>query len=482
VACLKWAADHVLRRRGGAVAALSVTIVVGLSLYFACLYQDDFRVYLAGAHNLAGGTLYSRQTRGEFFTYPPFAALVFVSLEKIPSPIAAQIVWALLNDAALAALIACSIRAVRPDLPAGPRWLWASGLAGPAFFLDPVLLSIRHGQVNVLLAALTVWDLAGSRRIGPATVPRGVGTGVAAAIKLTPLIFLPYLVLTRRSGAAWRCAGVFALCEGIAFAVSPGPSAAYWTRYMFDYTRVGGYLRLGGLLATTNQNLMGALARFNHAPVPAGMLWAMAGLLGAAGLLLAALGHSRCSAFPGVIVCATTGLVISPVTWTHQMVWVLPAIVWLAAAPQRPRWGRAMAAATAVLFWAAPVWWVPNGNLRPLHENSWQLLAGNSFFAWMILFLGAIAASALWRTPIAAKTAEKPRPAGADSYRSMAGLRSVEVVGGRGAGPGQDGRGQRPGHHPYRERHQRQPGRARRREPAGAVVQQDVAAREDSQP
>ena len=98
------------------------------------------------------------------------------------------------------------------------------------------------------------------------------------------------------------------------------------------------------------------------------------------------------------------------------MVWVLPAIIWLAAAPQRPRWGRAMAAATAVLFWAAPIWWVPNGNLRPLHENSWQLLAGNSFFAWMILFLAAIAASALWRTPTADKTAEKPRPAGADSH------------------------------------------------------------------
>jgi alpha-1,2-mannosyltransferase len=428
VACLKWAPGHVLPRRGGVVAAaLSVIIVAGLSLYFACLYQDDFRVYLAGAHDLAGGTLYWRQTRGEFFTYPPFAALVFVALAKIPGPVAAQVVWALLNDVALAALIAWSIRAVRPDLRAGPRWLWALGLAGPAFFLDPVLLSIRHGQVNVLLAALVVWDLASSRRIGPVTLPRGVGTGVAAAIKLTPLIFIPYLVLTRRSGAAWRCAGVFALCEAIAFAVAPGSSAAYWTRYVFDYTRVGGYLRLGGLLATTNQNLMGTLARFNHAPVPAGMLWAVAGLLGAAGLLLAARVHSRDSAFAGVIVCAMTGLLISPVTWTHQMVWVVPAIIWLAAAPRRPRWGRAMAVATTVLFWAAPIWWVPNGNFRPLHENGWQLLAGNSFFAWMILFLAATAASALSRPPTANRTEEKQRAAGADSSLVIAGRRGDVV-------------------------------------------------------
>jgi hypothetical protein len=74
-----------------------------------------------------------------------------------------------------------------------------------------------------------------------------------------------------------------------------------------------------------------------------------------------------------------------------------------------------MAAVTAVLFWAAPVWWVPNGNLRPLHENGWELLAANSFFAWMILFLGAVAA-ALWRPPSAATTAAEPRPAEAGSY------------------------------------------------------------------
>jgi len=110
------------------------------------------------------------------------------------------------------------------------------------------------------------------------------------------------------------------------------------------------------------------LARFNHATVPAGALWAISVLIGAAGLLLAALAHYRCSALLGVVVCATTGLIISPVTWTHHMVWILPAIAWPTAAPERPRWRRAMAAVTAVLFWAAPIWWVPNGNLSPLHE------------------------------------------------------------------------------------------------------------------
>lgn len=381
-------------------AGLSIALVAGLSLYFACLYQDDFRVYLAGAHDLFFGTLYSESTRGEFFTYPPAAALVFEPLARIPSPIAAQIVWSLLNDAALVALLGISIRAVRPDLTTRSRWLWAPALAAPAFFLEPVLLSVRNGQVNVLLGVLVLWDLVGSRRIGPLTLPLGVGTGVAAAVKLTPLIFLPYLLLTKRSRAGWRCAATFVVCEAVAFAAAPSSSAAYWTRYAVDYRRVGGYLKLDGLLATTNQSLMGTLARFNHGVVSSDVLWPAAVVIGVAGLSLAAFVHVRGSVFLGVVVCATTGLIVSPVTWTHHMVWVLPAILWLAAAPERPRWGRAVAAATAVVFWVSPVWWVPDVNLRQLHEEGWSLIAGNSFFIWMVLILIAIAAWAIWHGAI----------------------------------------------------------------------------------
>jgi hypothetical protein len=40
-------------------------------------------------------------------------------------------------------------------------------------------------------------------------------------------------------------------------------------------------------------------------------------------------------------------------------VWVVPVIVWLAAGVDRPRRGPLLAGATAVLFIAAPIWWVP---------------------------------------------------------------------------------------------------------------------------
>ena len=390
-------------------AALSVALVTALCLWFACSYQDDFHVYLAGAHGLFSGTLYSHSTRGEFFTYPPFAALLVVPLERLPSTIAAQVLWALLNEAALLGLLTLSIGAVGTDLPKRSRRLWALGLSAPAFFLDPVLLAIRHGQVNVLITFLVVWDLVGARRLGRKTVPLGVATGLAAAIKLTPLIFVPYLMLTRRSKAGWRCIGTFVTAEAITFAISPGASKAYWTHDLFDYKRVGGYLGLQGLFAPTNQSLLGALARINHGAVSSGLLWTVAGVLGILGVVLASYVHRHWSSFPGVALCSATGLLISPVTWTHQMVWVIPVVVWQGISPDRPGWGRPAAAFTTLLFWIAPIWWVANEGKGPLHERGWQLIAGNSFFLWMVLLLVASAASVFRGTRLVTRVVARVR-------------------------------------------------------------------------
>ena len=62
------------------------------------------------------------------------------------------------------------------------------------------------------------------------------------------------------------------------------------------------------------------------------------------------------------------------------MVWVIPAILWLGLAEDRPRLGVPLAIGTAVLFWIAPIWWVPYVGTSDLHLNAWQLVAGNSFF------------------------------------------------------------------------------------------------------
>jgi alpha-1,2-mannosyltransferase len=318
---------------------------------------------------------------------------MFVPLGMLPGAVPAQIVWALLNEAALLALLVITLKAVRPDLPARSRRLRALALTAPALLLDPVLLAVRHGQVDIVIALLVAWDLASARKLGKSTVPLGAATGLAAAIKLTPLIFIPYLVLTRRSRAACWCAGTFAAAEAAAFAVAPGVSWAYWTGYVFDYQRIGGSSGLLGLLGTTSQSILAALARLSHAPVPSGPLWAVTGAVAGLGVVLAVRVHARWSPFLGIMLCAITGLLISPVTWTHHMIWVLPAALWLGTSADRPRWGRPAAAFTVVLFWSMPVWWVPDTGAAALRENGWQLVAGNAFFLWMCLLLAACALS-----------------------------------------------------------------------------------------
>jgi hypothetical protein len=128
-------------------------------------------------------------------------------------------------------------------------------------------------------------------------------------------------------------------------------------------------------------------------------------VIGVGGLALAAWAHRRSSVVLGLLVCATTGLIISPITWVHHIVWVVPVIIWLAAGADRPRHGPLLAGCTAVLFIAAPIWWVPTSwkvtNHAPeLHQNFWQLLVGNSFLFAMLAFLVGVACMLVRRSGV----------------------------------------------------------------------------------
>ena len=84
--------------------------------------------------------------------------------------------------------------------------------AAAVFWTEPVLRTIYLGQVNLVLMALIIWDLCQPdlRRSGASRWWKGAGVGVAAGIKLVPLIFIPYLLLTRRFRAAAVACAVFA--------------------------------------------------------------------------------------------------------------------------------------------------------------------------------------------------------------------------------------------------------------------------------
>ena len=383
-----------MRRPGSAVrrlsrwgpALVSFALAVAYGLYIALrTYEVDLGVYLRlGGRYVFTSHLYSFVLPNTSlpFTYPPFAALLFAPWQRTFTSVGlVQAVWTMGNLAALIGVLVLSLRLVKPSLDRVATWRLALALSLPAALLNPVLITIGFGQVNLFVTFLVMWDLLSERRIGKRQMPLGVATGLAAAVKLTPLLFVPYLVMTRRWRGALTCVLTFGACELVSFAVSPASSRAYWTKAIFQPGRAG------DLTIVDNQNLWGVLDRFTHGLLPDAVMLPLLLLTAASGLWLAALAHRRSSPFLGVLICAVTCLIVSPISWVHHMVWVVPAILWLALAPDRPRWGRPLAAATAVLFWSAPVWWVPYKDTSDLHLNPLQLLAGNSFFFAMLLFL-----------------------------------------------------------------------------------------------
>ncbi len=275
-------------------------------------------------------------------------------------------------------------------------------LIGPATFLEPVWLTFYFGQINLVLCALVLVDLTATVRVAGRRLPRGVLVGLAAALKLIPLVFVPYLFVTRQARAAWTSLAAFVGITLVAAAVDPSETWAYFTHYATDAQRVG------GVFFISNQSLRGSVDRLDHRVVSVGLVTVASGVLLVAGIALARWAHRASSPFLGILVCATTGMLVSPITWEHHLVWAVPILLWLACAADRPAGGPVWAAAAAgVLVWA-PVLHVPSGGDHELHEHGWQLLAGNSFFGLMVAFLLGV-------TVLLAVRARRSAPTGAVS-------------------------------------------------------------------
>ena len=375
------------RRLLWAVGYLSVAVVLGRAVHTAVtVHQLDLDVYLMGASHLFGGHLYTVQLPGSGlpFTYPPVAALAFVPLTVLGRT-SAQVVWAVVSVAALMGFIAVSLRAVRPGWPGSDVARWSLVLSYPAMALDPVGLTFSFGQVNLVLALLVLADLTGTWSIAGRTLPRGVLTGLAAAVKLTPAIFVPYLFLTRqvRAGVATLVTLVVA---GLAMVVVvPSESWSFWTRYLFDAHRVG------GVVFVSNQSLRSTLVRFTRDHASEHLVVAVVAAVAVAGLAVATWAARSSSPLLGVLVCAVTGLLVSPITWAHHLVWAVPVLLWLALAEDRPAGGRVWAAAGAAWLWWGAIWRVPHGSGRELHDSAAQLLLADSYTLAMLLFVGGVA-------------------------------------------------------------------------------------------
>jgi alpha-1,2-mannosyltransferase len=193
--------------------------------------------------------------------------------------------------------------------------------------------------------------------------------------------------LTRQFRAGAAAVGTFLLCSLAAVTITPHSSRLYWSTEIFDPGRAG------NLLLMSDQNLHSALQRMIGAPPSPALLDVLTLLFAVGGLAVATWAYRKSSRMLGILLCATTGLIISPVSWSHHYVWIVPLLAWLVLGPDRPGGGWRWALGVAALFWAAPIWWVPN------HQRGYGgplvLLAGNSFFLAAVAFL-LLAVVLLW--------------------------------------------------------------------------------------
>ena len=190
--------------------------------------------------------------------------------------------------------------------------------------------------------------------------------------------------------------GTFVVCELVTFVVSPASSASYWTKALFNPGRAG------DLSIVDNQNLSAALDRLHHAVVPDTVLLPVLLVVTAGGLWLAAVAHRRSSPMLGVLICAGTGLLVSPISWVHHMVWVVPAILWLALATTGPGWDDRSPQPPPCCSGARRSGGSRYKHTTDLHLNPVQLLAGNSFCLAMVISLAAAAFLVLRRRRSAA--------------------------------------------------------------------------------
>lgn len=298
----------------------------------------DLHVYLGGAAALdVPGTLYSyvyADQTPDFplpFTYPPFAALIFYPLTKLPFAVVA-LAWQLGTIAALYGVVRLSQRLIstatmRSDASHRRAMLWTA----LGIWTEPLRSTFDYGQVNVILALAVLWAVCSTR-----WWLSGLLVGIAAGVKLTPAISGLYFVGVRRWGTAAFAAVVFAGTVALSVAVI-GPQARY---YFTDLLGDAG--RVGPIGTSFNQSWRGGISRILGHDAGYGTV-VLIGI--AVTVVLAALAWRALDASTGrdrlgsLLVVELFGLLISPISWTHHWIWLLPLMIWLFDGPWRGRPG-----------------------------------------------------------------------------------------------------------------------------------------------
>ncbi len=330
----------------------------------------DLDVYRTGGESLLRGLpLYDAFTPAPQllpFTYPPIAALLATPLAVMSWP-AAQWVWTV---GVLACLAVTAWYGFREALSRA-RPVWAAPvlfgvLAAACLYLMPVRDQVRFGQVDILLVMLCLVDCVARRPWWP----RGMLIGLATAVKLTPGVFLIYLLITGFGRGAlpeqrktfFMAAFTAGLLTVLPFLVIPRDAAAFWFSALLDGDRVGANN------ATTNQSIRGMLLRLYLPDALTTVLWlALVAVVAWYGFRHARRALLRGDRMTAVALTGLMAVLISPVAWIHHLAWL---VVVLAALTGTALTGTAPTG-------AAPTWPARTGPARTGPARTGPATAGS---------------------------------------------------------------------------------------------------------
>jgi len=380
-------------------------------------YRIDIDVYQMGGRAwLDGRPLYRGDVKFPTpiglalpFTYPPLAAVAFSPFAWLQMPAASVaitlITLVLLMVSTTIVLARFNVWSTSRVIP-GPAWLrrlWLSVIiVVPAtIWLEPIVSNFAFGQINVVLMTLVIADCVPRRT----PWPRGLLLGLGIALKLTPAVFLLYFLLRRDNRAALTTLASFAAATALGFVLAWSDSCEYWTHTVLQTDRIG------TPSLNTDQNITGALARLELSEQGRFLLW-VAGCLLVLAVTIWAMRRVLGAGEPtlAVICVALFGLVVSPVSWSHHWVWMLPAVLVTGIVGWRRRNVALVAMSAAGV---ALTRWTPIDLLPEHHEATavwWRQLAGMSYVWWALAVILIAGLTVTTRMTSTESPTPKPTP------------------------------------------------------------------------
>ena len=326
----------ICRVRGRWLAVVTLTAAVGIALWQAWKSGPpngllDLQIYTNSARAwIEGGSIYDYRdpTFDLAATYPPIGPLLFTSL----TPFTADGREVLFTAVNLLALFGCAwsvagLARVAPDR----RFIWSSCAFAAATVTIPVWLTLRQGQINIILWLLVLVDLDAMRRSSRWS---GIGIGMATAIKLLPGLFILWLAASKRWRPLTLAIGALVAATALAWALAPADSMTYWADLLWESDRVG------SVSDNRNNSVLGVIARALQPGTFRTGVWlaVLAAVLSVA--LIRSLRASRANDFlavAAIVGCASA--VASPISWTHHLGFLLVALAafWIQAGTSKEK-------------------------------------------------------------------------------------------------------------------------------------------------